>query len=402
MQRSPNAASLHTPYRAVSAARRCPKQASPRATMPRRAAGDDEIEEQPIALRSLIKAGHIPSPRLRFRRHHVMASRNEGLQLESDKAAADCPSNNEAVTPTPRAAKFSGFPGDSGGTPTSVGSALTPDAAASAQETQVDALVEIKVRRRKPTEVERQAAVQAASAFDDTPPAEVYDPAWNTLPFRCEAGQLRHGKNTTAKAPVLPGAFRMNPEHEDEDEEETGTVARQRADKENEGGQSKAKAVSPKKGSEGITERQRAALGRLFVKRKGGKDGGSPSSGSSPRIELKLKKANRNTIESNREAKAALHHLSVILQCDYQAEIVAHKSSELRVKVPIKVGGEMQPHTVVIGASALADKSGSKMTFRRSLTDISRISQEEFFTFCEDVNKRFKKLEGAIKNKGRK
>lgn len=370
--------------------------------MPRRAGTDDEIEEQPIALRSFIKAGHTPSYLRRFRRYHVMASRNQGLQLELDKTGVAGSPDSETVTPTPRAAKFSGFPGEDGATPTSVGSALTSEAASPSPQ---DALVEIKVRRRKPTEVERQAAVQGTSAFDDTPPAEVYDPSWNTLPFRCEAGQLRHGKNTAAKAPVLPGAFRMNTEHEDEEEEDTGTaVTRQRADKENDGAQNKQKATSPggKKGGEGITERQRAALGRLFVKRKGGKDGGSPSSGSSPRIELKLKKANRNTIESSREAKAALHHLSVIMQCDYQAEIVAHKSSELRVKVPISVGGEMTPHLVVIGAAELSDKTGSKMTFRRSLTDISRISQEEFFTFCEDVSRRFKKLEGAIKTKGRK
>jgi hypothetical protein len=98
-------------------------------------------------------------------------------------------------------------------------------------------LFEIKPRVREQEDAAREPRPTLDhSAFDELPPADVYDPAWNLSPLRAEAGQLGKGKGDdgdrrrpTTSGPVLPGAFTLtsSADLDDDDEEDTEGNGRQ-------------------------------------------------------------------------------------------------------------------------------------------------------------------------------
>jgi hypothetical protein len=92
-----------------------------------------------------------------------------------------------------------------------------------ATKKQGEELVEIKPRGRELEDINRDARLEK-SAFDELPPPEVYDPSWNTLPLRCEAGKLgRSERRSPAEefsGPVLPGAFKIHSSTDFENDED--------------------------------------------------------------------------------------------------------------------------------------------------------------------------------------
>lgn len=87
---------------------------------------------------------------------------------------------------------------------------------------EAEELVEIKPRQRdQDVEAGQHRATADASAFDDTPAAETYDPSWTTTPLRAEAGQLGKNKGqASANASLLPNAFTLESSADLDDEEE--------------------------------------------------------------------------------------------------------------------------------------------------------------------------------------
>lgn len=220
-------------------------------------------------------------------------------------------------------------------------------------------LVEIKPRRRGKRGGEARRVNANPSAFDGVPPAETYDPAWNTAPLRVEGGQLRDRRDgNKPRAPLLPSAFRG------------------------------VSSGSSSSGSSSDTERTagvRAALSGLSFRRRATSEGGRWA------LEMKGK---RNVVEMGSCAAVALRLLDAILRCDFGADIVALKALEMRARVPIAGarGTAATPRLIVITAVGNWAE-GCRLVFRRSLTDATRMDPDAFLDWVDGVRSRLTKVD---------
>lgn len=245
--------------------------------------------------------------------------------------------NDSDVEATPRAGRLNLADIASSPTTPSAADAGAEDDLPSPTDKQKVELVEIKPRRRtRTTAYTTRASGAQPYAFDGTPAAEVYDPAWGGNKFRVEGGQLRDRRDgNRPRAPVLPRAFR--PEGVPDDETELA-----------------------------LEEAERQAL---------------------------LVRADETNAAARRGANAliveglpftAAEALAKVLRVRFDADSVVCKGGDVRASVPIDGAPRMlvvrcTPHA---GAGA---GGGTTLSFRRSLLDRSKLTHEAFERWIGDV-----------------
>lgn len=234
------------------------------------------------------------------------------------------------------------------------------------------ALVEIKPRKREPDSSRETRSSLDKSAFDEVPPAEVYDPSWNTNPLRCEAGQL--GKSGTGPSepagpgPVLPGAFTLHSSADlDDDEDDEGGTA----------GNANAKDVQREALSALATPRAKYSISRKSV-------GGISFLG-------RKKKETPFSVELFQFSDAAdtvSKRSQSVLVSSFNADIVPGKPGQIRFKIKI-VEPNATPRFVSAPSAIIlfieSTDSGHRVTLRRSKGDKGRASQEAFFKFATEL-----------------
>jgi hypothetical protein len=240
-------------------------------------------------------------------------------------------------------------------------------------------LVEIKPRNREREDINREARLEK-SAFDELPPAEVYDPAWNTLPLRCEAGKLGRGPRKSpaggVTGPLLPVAFKIQSstdigkDGDDEDEDYGGT------DVEILEGQDD----SPDSGKFARSStRGRYSLGRMtfgtisFLTRK--KRDGSTA------LEI---------FRVSDDLETTFSRLRSILTTLYRADVTSLKPGELRIKINnYDPDSSMTTEVPLVFVGEEADGQ-TRVTARRGRLDRSRLSSEIFCKLCSAISSKYK------------
>lgn len=255
-------------------------------------------------------------------------------------------------------------------------------------------LVEIPVRKREAVEsngevLRRRAGTDAVnqSAFDELPPAEVYDPTWNSNPLRCEAGKL--GAGNLGKAgigPLLPVAFTLrSSDLDDDDDEEEAEIA----DRETEDGAVETRAAerndskSPTAGKMAWGAAAKGSRSFIWPKRK--PPLGPPSGGGNG------KRVGIGKFDSSYSLVITLADVRLILEGDFSGEVTSGKGNDLRLRVPITTTSDTTVHSIVVSGEEAGDDR-TRVSIRRSMTDLARISNEDFEWFVDDVSNRFQQL----------
>lgn len=217
-------------------------------------------------------------------------------------------------------------------------------------------LVEIKPLIRQSRTIDFHRNNTGTSAFDDTPPVETYDPLWTTAPLRVEGGQLRNRRDgNRAQAPLLPNAFR---------------------------GVSSSSSSSDDERVSGL----RSAFSILGMGRHSSREGARSES---------KKHRRRNVIECVSKAKVALGLLDMVLRQDFGADIVAIRQLEIRARLIIADA----PRFIVV--NSVDGTNACTLIFRRSLTDTSKLDNDTFEVWMNQVRARLSRAERVARAKAR-
>lgn len=268
------------------------------------------------------------------------------------------------------------------------------------------------------------------SAFDDLPPPELYDPSWNTLPLRCEAGVL--GKqsdkddSSQPKGPILPVAFTLHSSDledtsDEEDEEidyqyehqinnnpEVKNIEQFPMEKDIVTSEATSDRQSEKADSQNTHHRSSLRSERSLSSVRAMEEGcNSPGdvinnmgSGSGQRKSLWRKvTASKNTSVKKPSMFQVAHPMMVVMEDirllieeDYGGEVNGFKNGEVRAKVPITINENENVYQIVF---TIEEKSGSgecTVWIRRSFGETFRISNDDFDWFCDGFTTRFKQL----------
>lgn len=241
---------------------------------------------------------------------------------------------------------------------------------------EAEELFEIKPRQREQdVEAGQHRSSVDASAFNDTPSAEVYDPSWTTTPLRAEAGQLGKNKGQgSCKPSLLPTAFTLESSADlDEDEDDTPDSLDQLEDSTFETISSNT-PMSPHSGRSIYTKGKRGALSFLARKKKD---------------------ATFTLFHAGEASEAVSELLLTILQSHYAGECLvkkdtATKNSEIRAKVKF-VSEDVSVLTyVVIAIEKVAESLGlTKVTLRRHKSDRAKSTPLALHSFCVELASRY-------------
>eukprot|EP00178_Gracilaria_changii_P016932 TRINITY_DN48511_c0_g1_i1.p1 TRINITY_DN48511_c0_g1~~TRINITY_DN48511_c0_g1_i1.p1 ORF type:complete len:329 (+),score=60.59 TRINITY_DN48511_c0_g1_i1:61-987(+) len=273
--------------------------------------------------------------------------------------------------------------------------ATTVTAAATADETAGTGanltLVDIELRRREPDDARKAVDVITASAFDDVPPPQFYDSAWNTAPLRCEAGRLGHGSD----GPVLPPAFTLRSsdlDDTDSDEASESCLSSERLTLSPPSQLCFTPASAPVDAA--VEPSPRGSSPRLLPEP------------SPPRPKRKSTVWRRSTaaappapeagvlppsvFDSLLCAKLTSADIRLLVEHDYHGEVVVERPTDIRARVNINLDNASHACTVVFSLHQRNDSC--RVSIRRSFADSFRIPNQLFEAFCSDFGSRFRQL----------
>lgn len=231
----------------------------------------------------------------------------------------------------------------------------------------VEELVEIKPRARRPRS---NTSSNNASAFAGVPDVERYDPNLTSNQLRVEGGQLRDRRDgNRARTLLLPSVFK--PKYSGAADIDTADTDDNDNDSDGNNGD----------GNEGrfLSREQRLALSGVHVDASGKlrrRSAGSMGSGGHV-----IECAVLDTTE-------ALIKLTRLLKREFGGVNNQNNASELRMKIPID-----GPQRQIVVAAAGKWNGGCTLTFRKSLTDRSKLSPDKFLQWVERVRARMRDIE---------
>lgn len=242
---------------------------------------------------------------------------------------------------------------------------------------EAEELVEIKPRQREQdVEAGQHRSSMDASAFDDTPAAETYDPSWTTTPLRAEAGQL--GKNNgqaSTRASLLPNAFTLESSADLEEDEEDDEFP----DSLDQLGESTSESLpsspqSPHSGKSIYSKGKRGAMSFLARKKK---------------------ESIFTLFHVPEKSEDVCELLQALLQTHYNGissirPETATKTTEIRSKVKFASDDGYVMTYVVISIEKVTETAGmTKVTLRRHKSDKAKSSQQALHSFCVELTSRY-------------
>lgn len=232
-------------------------------------------------------------------------------------------------------------------------------------------LVEIKPRQREQdVTTNHHHGVLDASAFDEVPPAELYDPSWSTTPLRAEAGQLgkKQPGGTAVRPSLLPTAFTLksSADLEDDDEGESPDSLDDLADDKFEEPTSNV-PVSPHSKS-------------IYAKGK---------RGALSFLARKKKEQAYHLFHAAEKPEAVSEMLVILIQTHYEAEVTA-KGDEIRAKVKFVCEDFMVATSIAVSVERAGDSANlAKVVLRRNKADKYRSTPASLHAFCVELVSRY-------------
>jgi hypothetical protein len=236
-------------------------------------------------------------------------------------------------------------------------------------------LVEIKPRQRDQHDVAsgyHRASIDA-SAFDDVPPAEVYDPSWSTTPLRAEAGQLgkKQAGGGAARQSLLPNAFTLGSSADLDDDDDDGADRDSLDDLvDSHIGERSASMNSSNPHSRSIYAKgKRGALS--FLARK--------------------KRENvYNLFIAEEKPEAVAELLVVLLQSHYAADVSSKGPPEIKARVRFQTEDPTFVTSIAITIERTQDSVDlTKVVLRRNKSDKPRSTPAAIHSFCVELASRY-------------
>jgi hypothetical protein len=252
-----------------------------------------------------------------------------------------------------------------------------PETRAGRKTADREELVEIKPRGPHMADMNRESRTTLEqSAFDDVPPPEVYDPSWNTLPLRCEAGKLGKGTGKSVSvggSSVLPVAFKITPslDLETEEEGEDYGTDKEIQDVQDDSMESGKLSRSNTRGRYSIG---RMSFGTMSLLGRKKKDGSSP-------LEI-FRTADNLDLTTSRVRSLLTSH--------YSCDTITIKFGELRTKVSLfdsETSCSLDVHVIF---SFEQFDSQTQVIIRRSKTDRARLNPDVFCKFCVSLSSAYR------------
>lgn len=277
----------------------------------------------------------------------------DGLGL--DDGLTDAADGCSSVEPTPRAFAFKKhkmFPHD-----------------AADVEKPAEELVEIKPRQKTEDAQNHNTALEA-SAFDELPGADVYDPSWNTHPLRCEAGNLGKGQERTGRPSLLPNAFTLGSSADLDDDDEQVVEGENLDDIENVDS-SLQNPQSPHGSSKYIYGIKRGGAMSFLNRKKG--------------VATVL-------FHSDEEVDVVSNHLKELLKEDYNGELLPNKGADVKARVKVASEDASAPPSITQFVIAIesGDETGTvRAVLRRSKADKQKSTVAALNSFCVQLSGRY-------------